>query len=663
VMEGIDFTRSFIRGGLTHTGLFMFGLAASGLGLSGEDDETKKRRRLAQLQGAGFIYDPRAIENDFRNADSIFLDWLPFGMDQYFKVTPGEDGRSMGQLHWMMKQFISPIMGFEKFYETGDFRNVTWGFQDAIGSFPLINTWMWDDAVQTSAELASMAADEQKVGGPTNIIAAGGLLTNAVGVYERMLFENAFVNQLYTSFDRYDRDPYAMPLRDSDGEIQRDIEGNPRPNDLGMEPYVDPETGEIKTGYQSRSALSGTLHALTENRASMAFAMSMFTGLDDSDYLRKNMVIKTREIEKQPVTQDQAEAFVRAIAQGQGGQQNLTDDELAQIWKNQAKAAGQYVDWGKVDTMAAAAEKQGKYGTGNPAALSVIDEKGMEVLTALGARSVFQGLAKGTVKVGDPSLAGIHIPFEMREAIQKEWMAEIKQEGLDMGLDITKANSRMKRLWYGPTTDPSIKGLGDLLWDKNISYSPKVQYKQLNTTYVMGPDGRPWATGFTRDGLMGALGLKPVKRAYVSEQGATGNDERLNTTDLVNGMNTGLRALELMDETAYIPTDVEIGKSIEEAIKEAMANDDGFAPFAKSSGGGSGWRNFGGYGRRGGGGGYGGYSGGGYSQFQRMYALPGSTTPYSNDISFINTSNPLIRRGDVRRERVWSERGRLKQWQ
>jgi hypothetical protein len=129
-------------------------------------------------------------------------------------------------------------------------------------------------------------------------------------------------------------------------------------------------------------------------------------------------------------------------------------------------------------------------------------------------------------------------------------------------------------------------------------------------------------------------------------------------------MNTGLRALELMDESAYIPTDVEIGKSIEAAIKEAMANDDGYAPFAKSAGG-SGWRNFGGYGGYGrrGGGGYGGYSGGGYSQFQRMYALPGSTTPYSNDISFINTSNPLIRRGDVRRERVWSERGRLKQWQ
>jgi hypothetical protein len=46
-----------------------------------------------------------------------------------------------------------------------------------------------------------------------------------------------------------------------------------------------------------------------------------------------------------------------------------------------------------------------------------------------------------------------------------------------------------------------------------------------------------------------------------------------------------------------------------------------------------------------------------------MRALPSARAPFGNDIPFINTSNPLIRRGDIRRERVWSERGRLKQWQ
>jgi hypothetical protein len=300
--------------------------------------------------------------------------------------------------------------------------------------------------------------------------------------------------------------------------------------------------------------------------------------------------------------------------------------------------------------------------------MSVLDEHGREVLTEAGARGIFQGLAKGTVKLGDQALQGIYIPFEMRESIQKKWMADLIQEGVDMGLDQTKATSRMKRLWYGPTDDPSIQGLGDILWHKDISYSGKAVYNQLNTTYVMGPDGMPWATGFTRDGLMGALGLKPVKRAYVSEQGATGNDGRLNTTDLVNGMNTGLRALELVDDSRYVPTDVEIGKSIEQAIKDAARQD--YTPYKPySSGGGGGgygyhpYRKYGhysGYRRRHyGGGGY----GGGGSYFSKMYALPHGASTYANNIPFINTSNPLIRRGDVRRERVWSERGRLKQWQ
>ena len=49
--------------------------------------------------------------------------------------------------------------------------------------------------------------------------------------------------------------------------------------------------------------------------------------------------------------------------------------------------------------------------------------------------------------------------------------------------------------------------------------------------------------------------------------------------------------------------------------------------------------------------------------FNPMRAFPSARAPFANDVPFINTTNPLIRRGDVRRERVWSERGRLKQWQ
>jgi hypothetical protein len=298
--------------------------------------------------------------------------------------------------------------------------------------------------------------------------------------------------------------------------------------------------------------------------------------------------------------------------------------------------------------------------------MSMLDKEGKEVLTSTGARAVMQGLVKGTVKIGDASLAGLHISFEMREEIQKDWMKELTQEGLNMGLDQTKATSRMKRLWYGPMSDPGVVGLGDILWDKNISYSPSVEYNQLNTTYVIGPDGRPWATAWERGGLMGALGLKPFNTPKLSDSDATTEDLRLNTVDLVHGMNTGLRALELKPD-AYIPTDKEIADSIIKAIEEAGG--ESYAPYASTaSRGGSGWQNYGGYGGWGGGGwggfgGGGGGGGGGWADFEKMYALPNSKAPFGDSIPFINTSNPLLRREGVRRERVWSERGKLKQWQ
>ena len=203
------------------------------------------------------------------------------------------------------------------------------------------------------------------------------------------------------------------------------------------------------------------------------------------------------------------------------------------------------------------------------------------------------------------------------------------------------------------------------MFNEDISYDDTLKFYQHNTTYVMGPGGKPMATGWTRDGLFGALGLKPINSQIVQEQGMQGVDNRLNVTYLgagMGGINTGLRAVELIDKSRYVPTDVEIGKAIEEAIKEAaqlrlhpvhpvllrlrrrlhavqavrlerlrrrrriLLRD-------------------------------------GYANFSRMYALPHTRAPYGYSIPFINTSNPIIRRADIRRERVWSERGRLKQWQ
>ena len=130
VIESVDLTKSFVQSGISLTALFAGGMLAGGLGLAGEDDEERRRRRAAKLQGYQYIYDPRQIENDFRNEDAIFLDNLPFGLSSLFAgfgVTTGdsESGyRKMGNLHWMLKQFVSPIMGMERFFQTGDWRQI-----------------------------------------------------------------------------------------------------------------------------------------------------------------------------------------------------------------------------------------------------------------------------------------------------------------------------------------------------------------------------------------------------------------------------------------------------------------------------------------------------------------------------------------------------------
>jgi hypothetical protein len=656
VMEGIDLSHSFIRGGVTHTGLFLLGMAAGNLGLSGEDDETKKRRKLAALYGLHPVLDPRRLENDFRNKDAIFLDWLPLGLDHFFEI-PGtgtpDDPQAMAQLPWIMRQFVSPVIGMGQFFETGDFDNVTRGFADAVGAFPLINTGMWADAVETAHTLRTMAKEQEAVGGDENLTGAFWFLTNAVGMYEKMLFENSFVNEIYVAMDRYDRNPYILPLRDSDGELQRDIEGNARPNDVALESYIDDE-GNIAQGYQTRDAASATLHALTENRATLSFVTSLFTGGPaDSDFSRYNMPQKLITEDADMATQDEAEAIIRSAMEGAARQgnvlENVSYEEILGKLKGDYAEAGNWDGYNQADVEAKRIYKQQNYA---PAALSILNPKGEEVLTEDGAFAVLRGLRMGSVQLGDESLAGIHITFEMREAIQKEWMAEIKQEGLDMGLDESAALKRVNRLWYGPTEDPTIPGIKDYVWSDQISYDQTITYKQLNTTYVQGPDGRPWATGFRRDNLFNLTGVLPLNAAFVSEQGGTTTDSRGNTVDLVNQMNTGLRALELVDKSSYIPTDKEIGDSIVKAIEElGNGTQTPFTPY--KSNGSSGY----------GGGSGGGYSGGGSPYFSKMYAPAAGATPYGHPVSSINTSNPYIRRASIRRERVWSERGRLKQWQ
>ena len=237
VLEGVDLSRSFVRGALTHTGLFAFGMMAGGLGLSGEDDKTKKRRKMAALQGAGSSTTRARSRTTSATPTPSTPTSSPSGWTRCSRVTTRTAARCSSRPGCCASS--SPrSSGMERFFETGDWHHVMWGFQDAVGSFPLINAQMWNDAVETSSGLVGMADKAASKGTNDGIIESMGLLTQAVGVYERMLFETSFVNGIYIGRDKYDRDPYVLPLRDSDGVIQRDIEGEARAQNISVHEYI-----------------------------------------------------------------------------------------------------------------------------------------------------------------------------------------------------------------------------------------------------------------------------------------------------------------------------------------------------------------------------------------------------------------------------------------
>src|SRR5690606_37675411 len=118
-------------------------------------------------------------------------------------------------LPWIMKQFISPIIGMERFFDTGDPQQIIWGFEDAVGSMPLFNASMFDSATKMFSELMANADDAAKRGTPRDLAESYGFMVAALGTMERMLFENSFINSIYVGMDAYDRDPWKRPLTDS----------------------------------------------------------------------------------------------------------------------------------------------------------------------------------------------------------------------------------------------------------------------------------------------------------------------------------------------------------------------------------------------------------------------------------------------------------------
>ena len=158
--------------------------------------------------------------------------------------------------------------------------------------------------------------------------------------------------------------------------------------------------------------------------------------------------------------------------------------------------------------------------------------------------------------------------------------------------------------------------------------------------------------------------LGGVKRANLGSDvtDAVGQGGRMNSQDLVRGINTGQRGLVPMDKSELIPTDWEQTQQIIDAIEDHDVNvGSGYDP---NSNGGSGTFYRGGY--RYGGSGGGGYSGKGYSPtiyWSRQATLPRGSNIYGNNARNLFWDNGLIRRTTIRRERYQSSRERLKQWQ
>lgn len=279
-------------------------------------------------------------------------------------------------------------------------------------------------------------------------------------------------------------------------------------------------------------------------------------------------------------------------------------------------------------------------------ALSIISAEGNEVLTQGGNRAILEGLLNGQLQFGDAAITGFYMDEAMRDEIAAEWTQDLVQEGIELGLGYEAASYRARRLWYG---DAGIPGIGDLIYSKDIPLSNVVRYNQLNTTYVIGPDGKPWATPFLRSNFLQALGIPlPHQAANIGLYPGTKMDAQGKVVDEVLGINTGLSGVVRENVQPDIKRNDELLDAVLDAVTKAGGTD--------STGSGGRYSPY----RYGSGGGYGG-GGGGY--FSPMRALPGGTGARTDGVPAINTSNPYTRRATVNRQRIWFERGRLKEWQ
>lgn len=650
VVGNLDAMDAVISMGVTHSQLFLAGTILQGLGLSGEDEEEKRLRRQAEMLGAFRMLDPSDLENDFRNYGALSLDFLPAPIRQIFATTDDEGNkRAIVDLHWTMKQVLMPMFGMERFFETGDYRHVWWGFTEAIGSMPLINSMMFNRGLDMAEELTKAAHDAGVDGGPESLTDTFGFLSTATAYFQNMLMESAFLNSIYVGLDPFDRNPYIHPLRDSDGDLQRDVEGTVRGLDsqrrlsdafdrkgVGLTSFVDDE-GNVREGYLRPMGAMTRMRVLSENRLGMAILSSIFTKLSgQGSNFRYSMPVVERKFDKPERSAAEQQAIVLGVLR--------SNPDFLKFFTSGAEEDATLEEQALTASM-----------------MNFIEEK----YSGLGedtAYDLFQAIVDGHMPAGSEAIQGAYVSVETRLNIQERWLEELTQEAVDLGLSETVAKKLAKKAWYGPN-DGSAPGIADILWDYNlIPVDRQVRYQQLNTTYQPGVDGTMWARGFKRPGVMSAFGIAPLQRAYNTSDQGSSLDSNLNVADTLLGLNTGMRGLRRTSASWDIPTDVEIADAIAKAIEDLDSKS--FTP-----GGYGGYRRRG-YSRRGGGGGRGGYAQRPnlpYGQTPRLniprleaQMLQGS---YHRDVRVGFTDNPLLRRDEIQRQRFSSERGRLKSWQ
>lgn len=289
------------------------------------------------------------------------------------------------------------------------------------------------------------------------------------------------------------------------------------------------------------------------------------------------------------------------------------------------------------------------------------NETGMEELTYDGDRVILNGIAAKSLTLDSPVLQGFYLTQDQRKQIEQDWFADLIVQGVELhNLSLSDAKSRAWDMWLGQNDYANVQGLRSIVYSKQIPEKATVTYNQLNTTYIQGPDGQMWATGIARDTLMDVLGLKPIKR-FLTGNNQLGVDERLNNTDAVFNLNTGMRGLKRQEESYHVKTDEELLKESMDALKEFLKKnfDDikGNSWVDWSKGYGNPRYRSRGYSRGGGGGG----GGGGYAP--RVDIGGAIREPYYKDVRVADAGNVSIRRANLRRERFSSDRGRLKPWQ